>query len=261
MRVQGWDPMMIICQIIALQTIHYLTLSILTPPFLTSFTSPTLLSYAGGPSTVSHILDWREMAARPTLSKTSFPGVEGWKKLRGAWAGGKEIGSVPTPLGEEGDLEDHPAGGLGEGGKVVDEYWEYGVDNKRGWIVGGVWLVAFAIDIAPLYYLIRRPTYILDFALTLIFNHFILTTYYAASFPTSFFFWFIQITGAVGMIVIAEHLCVKREMKSELEIDWHPDPEAAPSQALLGNRFSSSEAGSNGRSTEYIELQASSDNS
>ncbi|OCF40048.1 hypothetical protein I317_06123 [Kwoniella heveanensis CBS 569] len=210
---------------------------------LTSLTSPTLLSYAGGPSTVSHILDWREMAARPTISKTSFPGVEGWRKLRGAWAGGKEIGSVTRPHnGADDEGHHHESVGV-EGMKAtqVDEYWEYGVDDKRGWVIGGVWLLAFAIDIAPLYYLIRRPTYILDFALTLIFNHFILTTYYSASFPTSFFFWVVQAMGAVLMVVVAEQLCVKREMRSELDIGWQPNLEGGgtgqeSTQGLLANQ-------------------------
>ncbi|WVQ93494.1 hypothetical protein IAU59_000568 [Kwoniella sp. CBS 9459] len=212
---------------------------------LTSLTSPVLLSYSGGPSTVSHILDWREMAARPTISKTSFPGVEGWKKLRGAWAGGKEIGSVTRPHTDMGDEGEHhhlleSVGVEGLKATQVDEYWEYGVDDKRGWVIGGVWLLAFAIDIVPLYYLIRRPTYILDFSLTLIFNHFILTTYYSASFPTSFFFWIVQVLGAVLMVVVAEQLCVKREMRSELDIGWQPnveggnDPEAT--QGLLKNQ-------------------------
>jgi hypothetical protein len=61
-------------------------------------------------------------------------------------------------------------------------------------------------SIVPLYYLIRRPTYILDFSLTLILVHLILTTYYAASFPTSLYFWLVQALGAVLMIVVAEQV-------------------------------------------------------
>ncbi|WVW80224.1 hypothetical protein I302_102202 [Kwoniella bestiolae CBS 10118] len=192
-------------------------------------------------------MDWREMAAKPTISKTSFPGVEGLRKLRGAWAGGKEIGSVPS------EVEDMPQSEEAEEeGEVYDEYWEYGVDGRRGWVLGGVWLLAFAIDIAPLYYLIRRPTYILDFSLTLILNHFILTTYYSASFPTSIFFWIIQIIGAVVMVVISEHLCVKREMRSELDIGWQPNLESGQSQSLLENQ----EPGPGGSNrVEAIELQ------
>ncbi|WVQ78799.1 hypothetical protein IAT38_000890 [Cryptococcus sp. DSM 104549] len=260
MRVQGWDPVLIICQIISLQTIHYLTLSTLLPPFLGTLTSPSLLTYSGGASTVSHVMDWREMAARPTVSKASFPGVEGWRKLRGAWAGGKEVGAVTrVGAGAEGEVVDDGTGlGMGNGygkGKATEEEeaWDYGVDKKRGWVIGGTWLVAFAIDIIPLYYLIRRPTHILDFALTLIFNHFILTTYYAASFPTSFFFWIVQALGAVLMIVSAEWLCVQREMRSELEIGWTPNVEQG--KPLLEDQPSVPEAGPSGTRGEEIELQ------
>jgi hypothetical protein len=80
-------------------------------------------------------------------------------------------------------------------------------------------------SIAPLYYLIRRPTYILDFALTLTFNHILFTTYYAKAFPTSLYFWVVQALGAILMIVLGEQLCVKREMSSELDIAWNPGAE------------------------------------
>ena len=75
-------------------------------------------------------------------------------------------------------------------------------------------------SIAPLYYLIRRPTHILDFSLTLNFIHLILTTYYAKSFPTSPFYWVIQALGALTMIVVGEQVCVKREMRTELNVGW-----------------------------------------
>ncbi|WVQ74710.1 hypothetical protein IAR50_004314 [Cryptococcus sp. DSM 104548] len=248
MRVQGWDPLLIICQIISLQTIHYLTLSTLVPPFLSTLTSPSLLTYAGGPSTVSHIMDWRELAARPTVHKVSFPGVEGWKKIKGAWAGGKKVGSN---VEEEGDGDD---GVVNLQKEREREEWEYGVDRKRGWIIGATWLLAFAVDIIPLYYLVRRPTHILDFALTLIFNHFILTTYYSASFPTSIFYWLIQAIGAVMMIVSAEWLCVQREMKSELDIGFTPNMEEGRPLMSDPPYVPSSHAGPSGSRVEEIEL-------
>ena len=62
-------------------------------------------------------------------------------------------------------------------------------------------------SIAPLYYLVRRPTHILDFALTLTFIHLILASYYSMSFPTSMFFWVVMSTGSIMMIVVAEQVC------------------------------------------------------
>lgn len=69
-----------------------------------------------------------------------------------------------------------------------------------------------------LYTLIRRPRMILDFSLTLIFNHLVLTTYYAASFPTTLFFWGVMTICAAMMIIVAEQLCVKREMAEGLAV-------------------------------------------
>jgi hypothetical protein len=67
--------------------------------------------------------------------------------------------------------------------------------------------------------IIRRPRLILDFALTLVFNHLVLTTYYSASIPTSIFFYIILFGGAALTIVVAEQLCVKREMREGLKVN------------------------------------------
>lgn len=69
-----------------------------------------------------------------------------------------------------------------------------------------------------LYALIRRPRLILDFSLTLLFNHLVLTTYYSSAIPTSFFFWLIMAISAGMMVIIAEQLCVKREMAEGLAV-------------------------------------------
>ena len=58
---------------------------------------------------------------------------------------------------------------------------------------------------------------VLDFSLTLILSHTILTTYYASSFPTSLFFWLIMSIGALLLIVFAEQLCVRRELRQGLK--------------------------------------------
>jgi hypothetical protein len=59
---------------------------------------------------------------------------------------------------------------------------------------------------------------ILDFSLTLMFNHLVFTSYYSASVPTSLFFWAIMGVGAILMVVTAEQLCVKREMREGLAV-------------------------------------------
>ncbi len=154
-----------------MQTIHYLTLSTLLPPLLSTLTSPSLLTYSGGPSTVSHILDWREMAARPTVSYSSFAGFDlgnsdsgagggggsgsGWRKLRGAWSGGKKVGQVKIEPGSgdgaAGGVEDGIEGiGTGRKGHTQveeeEEVWDYGVDDSRAWVIAATWLVASGIE-------------------------------------------------------------------------------------------------------------------
>lgn len=48
----GWDPVLIISQILSLQTLHYLTLAILIPPLLSLFAEPSSLEYEGGATNV-----------------------------------------------------------------------------------------------------------------------------------------------------------------------------------------------------------------
>ena len=66
---------------------------------------------------------------------------------------------------------------------------------------------------------------ILDFALTLLFNHLVLTTYYSASIPTSLFFWLVTSISAAGTVIFAEQLCVKREMSEGLVVASAHDTE------------------------------------
>lgn len=91
-----------------------------------------------------------------------------------------------------------------------------------------------SLSIIPIYYLVRKPTLVLDFACTLTFLHVVLTTYHAGGLvPTTFFFWAVMIVGTVLMIIGAEQvrvigiaknavtyfdiqLCVRREMKEGL---------------------------------------------
>jgi protein SYS1 len=160
------------------------------------------------------IMDWREMAGRPT----SFRGVKGeerWESLKGVWSSGQRIGV----------------------GSWTEEQWIARNDPVRGWVIAFCWMLASGVEyvdytnplrpeltqlinsIYYLYALIRRPRMILDFSLTLLFNHLVLTTYYSASIPTSLFFWIVMGAGAALMIIVAEQLCVKREMNEGLSVN------------------------------------------
>ncbi|KAG6889759.1 hypothetical protein C0995_014686 [Termitomyces sp. Mi166 len=193
----NWDPILLISQ-----TLHYLTLSVLVPPLLAIFAEPTSITYEGGAANIGMIMDWREMAGRPTVR--GIHGARGGYSW--AWSGGKKIGY-----------------GLQEDG------WDGRVDPMRGWIIALCWLVACSADIFYLYTLVRRPRLILDFTLTLLLNHLVLTSYYSASIPTSGFFWLIMIAGSILTVTIAEQLCVKREMSEGLSV---PPVPVAEDEAL-----------------------------
>lgn len=208
--ISNWDPILLITQIVSLQSLHYLTLSFFVVPLLHIFAEQTSLAYEGGAASVGMVMDWREMAGKPTirgLNGTSY----GY-----AWSNGKKVS-----LGWNSDQ------------------WSGRTDPFRAWIIAICWLVACGADIYYLYTLIRRPRLILDFALTLVFNHIVLTIYYSASIPTSLFFWLIMLGGAAITIIVAEQLCVKREMKEGLNVapvQDEEDPDDMELGALLPRR-------------------------
>ncbi|KAF9647689.1 hypothetical protein BDM02DRAFT_3061437, partial [Thelephora ganbajun] len=189
----GWDPVLLISQIVSVQTIHYLALSVLIPPLLSLFAEPNSLNYEGGATNVGVVMDWREMAGRPTVQ--GWNREDRWDVYGGAWSGGRKF--------------DHKG--------FEGQQWS-GIDPIRGWIIAFCWLMASCADVYTLYFLVRRPRLILDFALTLIFNHLVLTTYYSSSVPTSLFFWAVLLAGCTGTVIVTEQLCVKREMNEGLVV-------------------------------------------
>ncbi|KAI0924342.1 hypothetical protein AcW2_005245 [Taiwanofungus camphoratus] len=208
-KSSGWDPVLLISQIVAMQTLHYLTLSILVPPMLSVFAESSSLEYEGGAANVGMVMDWREMAGRST-SRTS-QGRDSWSSWNTVWSGGKQVGS--------GDLQ---------GGQ-----WDGKIDPLRGWLIAACWMATSVVDIYYLCTLIRRPRLILDFSLTLMFNHLVLTTYYSNSLPSSLFFWIIMVSGVALMVIVAEQLCVKREMSDGLAVASSDAEEVVEMGSLL----------------------------
>ncbi|KAI0730443.1 integral membrane protein S linking to the trans Golgi network-domain-containing protein [Earliella scabrosa] len=208
-KATGWDPVLIVSQIIAMQTLHYVTLSLLIPPLLVMFAEPGSLEYEGGAANVGMrrdvplggmIMDWREMAGRPTTR--ALPGEGPWKSFNVVWSGGKQVGLGPAQLSDF-----------------------RSVDPVRCWIIAVCWMAASAADVYYLYGLVRRPRLILDFSLTLLFNHLVLTTYYSAAIPTSLFFYLVMCLSTAGTVIFAEQLCVKREMNEGLVVASAQDGE------------------------------------
>ncbi|KAH8833337.1 integral membrane protein S linking to the trans Golgi network-domain-containing protein [Flagelloscypha sp. PMI_526] len=194
-----WDPVLIISQIVSLQAIHYLALSLLVPPLLATFANREELEYEGGPSNVAMIMDWRELAARPT-TPSSFNSYE--KLAQWVWSGGRKWS-------------------FSNGQDVYVD----GVDDIRSWILGFCWLVGALADVFALYHIVSHPRLILDFTLTLHFIHLILTTYYSSSFPTSLYYWLTIGAACIGTLILAEWLCVRREMTVGLKVEVERDRE------------------------------------
>ncbi|KAI0065510.1 hypothetical protein BV25DRAFT_1798332 [Artomyces pyxidatus] len=227
-KPSSWDPLLIISQarwlracaiasadlplvfqIVAIQSLHYLTLAVSVPPLLALFAEPASLEYEGGAANVGMLMDWREMAGRPTFRR--LHGEERWYSFTGAWSGGKKVAEGALYMG-----------------------WDGRADPTRGWILAICWVFASAADIYYLYSIVRRPRLILDFSLTLLFNHLVLTTYYSAELPTSLFFWAIMLSSSALTIIFAEQLCVKREMTEGLVVaSANPDTDDMEMGGLL----------------------------
>ena len=98
---------------------------------------------------MGHILDWREMGARPTISSSSFHGLlelthgASWSKLRGAWAGGKHIGDV-VPEDQNGEEESTHEEEEKEDIDIGE--WDLGVDDLRGWLIAFAWILASLVE-------------------------------------------------------------------------------------------------------------------
>ncbi|KAL4400315.1 hypothetical protein ACI68E_003232 [Malassezia pachydermatis] len=89
--LHGWDPLRIVAQILALQTIHYILLAAFVPPLLAIFTEKAALRFEGGPAQVGMMLDWREIASRPTWDWDS------WAQLVDLYTGWNTTGKS-TPM-------------------------------------------------------------------------------------------------------------------------------------------------------------------
>jgi hypothetical protein len=168
-RIQGWDPVLIISQIISLQTIHYLVLSLLIPPVLQWTTNPQALEYAGGPRVTAYVLDWREIASRSTAPKLPR-GPPGEQRIRRSVAREKrealrfdESARYPSqpsinattipPLFvvphlhrryEDNDAPSHYA--VTNDNNDHYEVWDHGVSYTRGWWLAGLWILVSVFE-------------------------------------------------------------------------------------------------------------------
>ena len=63
---------------------------------------------------------------------------------------------------------------------------------------------------------------VLDFALTLVGAHVVLTTYYAGALPRGLFAWATYAVCCGATVVLAEQACVRREMDEGIRINTNP---------------------------------------
>ncbi|EPQ27110.1 uncharacterized protein PFL1_05392 [Pseudozyma flocculosa PF-1] len=244
MPLQGFDAIRILSQIISLQALHYLVLSVLIPPLLALFSSQTQLTFEGGPTQVGMVLDWRELAARPTWDwqdsiaswGSTSGGIGGVPPAASAasddleWKSGifTESGQRLSIAGSPSDTQVGAGGGGGDGGgdnEIKVEKggeglrkweWTHTRDPARSWCIVAAWIVSAFFDMITLVFLVRRPTHILDHALTLHLLHVVITSYYSSSLPTSLFWWTLMALHAGITIVWAEQLAINREMNRSI---------------------------------------------
>lgn len=250
-RIQGWDPVLIISQILAIQALHYVILSIITPPMLKVFAKPGPLEYEGGSKNVAMIIDWRAMAGLTTLHGLP-PGSPGAEHRLDGWAGfgrlpdslgrkpfrvGNRLPNINLDSGRQSDTN-HSASSpglldkisLGLGPDWIAQNLNYSARNSellydanRSWVISIAWLISSLIGVFVLYEIVRRPKQIMDHSLTICLNHLILTTYYSARLPSSLWFYFVLIASAVIQILLTEPLCVQREFRDGLGVGWKVD--------------------------------------
>lgn len=135
----NWDPILLISQvsvsfitrysalsqvrqIVSMQCLHYLTLAVLTPPLLAVFAEPVSLSWVGGAANIGMLMDWREMAGRPTAMArgSSVQGDDRWRSYtQWAWSGGERVAH----------------------GWSMDR-WDGSIDPIRGWVIAACWIAA-----------------------------------------------------------------------------------------------------------------------
>ncbi|KAG0268079.1 hypothetical protein DFQ27_007583 [Actinomortierella ambigua] len=90
---------------------------------------------------------------------------------------------------------------------VILDYREIRFDNSAGLLLGFAWLLNACVGI------VSRARLVLDFSLTLLMYHVVMTTLYSDHLPTSFLWWGLNATTAGIMIFGGEYLCMRQEME------------------------------------------------
>lgn len=91
----------------SLQSLHYLTLSLVLPPLLYTFTDSRAIAYThGGSATVGMVMDWRDMAGRSSLEHSPSLAEQTSEHLKSWWTSGDAL-EASMPLLGHGDMDAH----------------------------------------------------------------------------------------------------------------------------------------------------------
>lgn len=237
--LHGWDPLRIVAQICAIQCIHYILLAAFVPPLLSIFTASAALRFEGGPAQVGMLIDWRELASQPTWdwaktsTNTTTPAAFTPQESAAVanWTAGtlwlSDQGTVRTlpPAAyvwnesDAGPAQNSvltvPATSAVSLQELQLEQWEWQHthDSRRGWAITAAWALTVFFDVQVLYYLVRKPTHVLDFVCTMHLLHLIVTSYVAGALPVSLYWWTVMFVHASLCILFAEHMAIQREMR------------------------------------------------
>jgi hypothetical protein len=97
-------------KIVAIQSLHYLTLAICIPPAVSLFSSRRALSFYGGPANVNFVISWHELAGQSAINPEL--------SIDGIYSGGARLATSPTL-------------------NALDVS-----DPGRRWVIAAMWLVA-----------------------------------------------------------------------------------------------------------------------
>lgn len=242
--LHGWDPWRILAQIALVQVSHYVLLATFVPPLLAIFTAPRALRFEGGPAQVGMLIDWRELASQPTwewapirhlmnhiglqtnqtkLTVSEKQAFQNWT-AGSVWLHADKPIIVPSDnYTWKGELkqEHESLNTTASTPETKLEQWEWLLthDSKRGWAITFAWLMTVPFEcvaadsVQVLYYLVRKPTHMLDFVTTMHMLHFGVSSLYAKSLPVSLFWWLVMFIHGSACIVLSERLAIQREMR------------------------------------------------
>ena len=242
--LHGWDPLRILAQIATVQAVHYILLAAFVPPLLSIFTETPALRFEGGPAQVGMLVDWRELASQPTWDwarvNTTYSPSQGTmsaadKAAAAKWSAGAlwlsegnhtGVRTLPpdayvwnetsgeTTVQDPNVLKVPAASAVSLQELQLERWeWQHTHDTRRGWAISAAWAMTVFFDVQVLYYLVRKPTHVLDFVCTMHFLHLVLTSYFAGSLPVSLYWWAVMFAHGSLCIVFAERMAIQREMR------------------------------------------------